>query len=62
MLSKQKTKKVIFYILWALILWYLYIKFAESKPFGKNSSFYKESCKNKNTNIKTDKLIKLQGF
>ncbi len=41
-----KTKQIIFYMVWALILSYLYTKFSETKPFAKDSHFKQNSCKN----------------
>ncbi len=48
----RKIKKIIFYALWALIFLYLYTKFAETKPFGKNSNFRQNNCKNSSKKIK----------
>ncbi len=53
---QEKIKKLFFYIIWALVLSYLYIKFAETKPFGKDSYFQKNSCKSRS--LKSDKIIK----
>jgi len=56
-----KTKKIIFYIIWAIILFYLYSKFADMHPFGKNSVFYKSGCKASKANI-PKKPLKFEGF
>ena len=53
-IKKANIKIVIFYLLWGAILWYLYGKFIEIDPFGKNSTFMKSGCKsqeNKTSNI-----------
>ncbi len=57
---QEKIKKLLFYIIWALVLSYLYMKFAEIKPFEKDSYFQKSSCKSKS--LKSDKIIKYKAL
>ncbi len=56
-----KSKKVIYYIIWAVILVYLYIKFADIHPFGKNSAFYNSGCKASKIKL-PKKPLKYKGF
>jgi len=56
-----KFKKIIFYIIWAFILYYLYIQFAKTNPFGKNSAFYQVGCKASKTKVPKN-AIKYKGF
>ena len=55
-----KNKRIIYYIIWAIILVYLYSKFADIHPFGKNSAFYNNGCKA--SKILPKKAIKFKGF
>lgn len=58
---KVKVKQILFYVIWAFILFYLYTKFADIHPFGKNSSFYKTGCSAEKVKISKDS-IKYDGF
>ncbi len=60
-IKKIDLKKVIYYILWALILFYLYEKFAGIHPFGKNSAFYQTGCKATKVKLPKD-VIKYDGM
>jgi len=60
-LSNINFKKIIFYIIWAFILYYLYAQFAKTNPFGENSAFYQIGCKSSKENISKD-VIKYKGF
>ncbi|MFK5880807.1 MAG: hypothetical protein QM482_01225 [Sulfurospirillum sp.] len=58
--TKKRIKKLIFYLIWTLILLYLYSDFAKMKPFAKDSAFSRNSCKSKDT--KTHIPIRYRGF
>jgi len=55
-----KSRKIIYYIVWGFILFYLYQEFAKTDPFGKNSAFYQEGCKT--MRIKAEKVLKYEGM
>ncbi len=56
-----KSKKVIYYIVWVVILVYLYVKFADIHPFGKDSAFYQNSCKTSKAKLPKEPL-KFKGL
>jgi len=60
-LGSMRFKKIIFYIVWAIILFYMYTKFADIHPFGKNSAFYNSGCKASRANLPKEPL-KFEGL
>lgn len=44
-------KKIIYYILWGIILIYLSYDFIKTNPLGKNSAFSNATCHEKKINL-----------
>ncbi len=60
-LKNIKLKQIIYYIVWAFILFYMYAKFAEIDPFSKNSAFYNTRC-GANKIKAPENAVKYDGF